>query len=402
MKKISFFSVIILIFAVCGLNAQSRASITYVSQIKAETRNNLVRISWVDSPDARGPVYIYRSARPFSGSVPANIKPIVVKYGTQFFIDEVEDMNSLFYFIAASDVSGQRYETVIYQINSINVSLTQEQTGQPDARQPVPSVIEQWHIVSDIWTRRDGDKIVITYTSSNPGKNVILFRSVYPVSQPNDLANAFIVQSGNSSPFVDTPVPGIFWYYAIVYEEDILYGNVRIRPGVNATASAVIIRDNYEAESFMRPIPLPALTLNNYVSDGFLADMTHEESLSWTSANMLKLTEKSEKPPLELKWPRIYAMDLESPQDGEESALFQILEDYFVHFEWESARDNLQEYLSLPRTNELQTRARFYLGQAHYFTKNYREALWEFLSFRSINPEEANSWIDATLSAMVY
>jgi hypothetical protein len=399
MKKSSFFSVIILIFAVCGLNAQSRDFTTNVSQINAETRNNLVRISWVDSPDVRGPVYIYRSARPFSGSVPANIKPIVVKYGTQFFIDEVEDMKSLFYFIAASDVSGQRYETIIYQINSISVNLAQE--PQPATGQ-TPSVIEQWHIVTDIWTRRDGDKIIITYTSSNPGKNVVLFRSIYPVSLPNDLANAFIVQSGDASPFVDTPVPGIFWYYTIIYEEDILNGNVRIRPGVNATASAVIVRDDYATESFMRPIPLPGLTLSNYFSDGFLADVTQEEPLSWTSANMLKLTDKSEKPPLELKWPRIFAMDLEPPQNGEESALFQILEDYFVQFEWESTRDNLQEYLALPRTNELQTRARFYLGQAHYFTKNYREALWEFLTFRSINPDEAKSWIDATLSAMVY
>ena len=351
----------------------------------------------MDSPDVRGPVYVYRSTRSFSGSVPANIIPIVVKYGIEFFIDEVEDMTGIFYFVAASDLSGQRYETAIYGINSINVNLAQPGTGQQAL-----SVLEQWHIVSDIWTRREDDKIIITYYSPDSGKNVVLFRSIYPVSQPNDLTNAYIVQSGNTSPFTDTPVPGIFWYYAVIYEDDILNGNVRIRPGANATASAVIIRDDYGTESFMRPIPLPVLTLNNYISDGFLSDAIHEEPLSWKSANMLNLSDKSEKPPLVLKWPRIFAMDLEPPPSGEESALFQILEDYFVKFEWESARDNLQEYLALPRTKEIQTRARFYLGQAHYFTRNYREALWEFLTFRSINPEEANSWINAVLSAMVY
>jgi hypothetical protein len=421
MKKIAFFSIIILVFALCGLNAQSRDFATYVSQIKAETRNNLVRITWVDSPDARGPVYIYRSARPFSGSVPVNIRPIVVRYGLQYYIDEVEDMNSLFYFVAASDLSGQRYETIIHQINSISVNLVKsvEPVKQTDIEQidneqldiekpeieksisPV-SVFEQLHVVTDIWTRREGNRVIITYTSTSPEKNAVLFRSAYPLSQPNDLINAFIVQSGISSPFIDVPVPGISWYYAIIYEDDILSGNIRIRPGFNATASAVVIHDENTAENFMRPIPLPGLTLNNYISGGFLADVVKEKPLSTASLNMIRLTQKNDKPPLELKWPRVFTMDLAEPQTGEESALYQILEDHFKQFEWENARNNLQEYLALPRTYDVQARARFYLGQTQYFTGNYKEALWEFLSFRSINPDEANSWIDAVLAAMVY
>jgi hypothetical protein len=398
MKKSLFFSIIILIFA-AGLNAQSRDFTAYVSQIKAESRNNLVRISWVDSPDVRGPVYIYRSARPFSGSVPANIRPIVVKYGTQYYVDEVEDMTDLFYFVAASDVSGQRYEMIIQQINSINVNLARADSGLSI---PPVSLFEQSQIVSDIWIRRDENKIIITYASSSPGKNAVLFRSAHPISQPHDLINAVIVQSGISSPFVDTLVSGIPWYYAIIYEDDILNGDIRIRPGVNATTSAVVIYDDGTAENFMRPIPLPLLSLNDYVSGGSLADVIKEETLSSASVTMLKLTQKNEKPPLELKWPRAFAMDLEAPESGEESALFQIIEDYFKQFEWESARNNLKDYLALPRTKDVEARARFYLGQALYFTGNYREALWEFLSFRSINPEEANSWIDAVLSAMVY
>jgi TolA-binding protein len=94
-------------------------------------------------------------------------------------------------------------------------------------------------------------------------------------------------------------------------------------------------------------------------------------------------------------------MDLQAPETGEESALNQIIKEYFEKFEWENARDSLQNYLSLPRSGDIQARARFYLGQTHYFTGNYREALWEFLFFRSINPPEANRWIDAVLAAMV-
>jgi hypothetical protein len=401
MKKSPVFSVIFLIF-LFSAGAQNRDLTVNVSQVKAETRNNLVRISWVDSPDARGPVYIYRSARPFGGSVPANIRPIVVRYGIQYYIDDVEDMSGLFYFIAASDVSGQRYEMIIPQVNSINVMLAQSDADELADTEPHVSVFEPFQVVSNIWTRRDGNRVIITYTSSNPDKNAILFRSAQPVTQPYDLTNAAIVQTGISSPFVDFPVPGISWYYAIVYEDDLLNGNIRIRPGVNATASSIVIHDEKSTENFMRPIPLPVLTLNNYVTGSFLADVIHEKPLSPASINMLKLTQRNDKPPLELKWPRVFTMDMDEPQSGEESALFQIIEDYFKQFEWESARSNLQEYLAIPRTKDVTARARFYLGQTQYFTGNYREALWEFLSFRSINPDEANSWIDAVLAAMVY
>jgi len=63
---------------------------------------------------------------------------------------------------------------------------------------------------------------------------------------------------------------------------------------------------------------------------------------------------------------------------------------------------DLQHYLSLPRSKGVEARARFYLGQTLYFIGNYRGALFEFLSIKSIHPVEANMWIDSILAAMVY
>ncbi|WP_461247278.1 hypothetical protein, partial [Treponema sp. R6D11] len=114
MKKM-FFPVIFTLFLVVpvGIFAQSKDHTPYVSQIKVEPRNNLIRITWVDSPDAKGPVYIYRSARPFNGVIPANIRPVVVRYGEQYYIDDSDDMKNVYYFIAASDTSGQRYDIIL-------------------------------------------------------------------------------------------------------------------------------------------------------------------------------------------------------------------------------------------------------------------------------------------------
>jgi len=406
-RRISTF--LALFLTICaGLSSQSREASPYVTQIRAEPRNNLIRITWVDSPDARGPVYIFRSARPFIGSIPANIRPVTVRYGIQYYIDDIDDIENIYYFIAASDTSGRRYDVIIPQINSTNVNLSQTQTQVTDPDIPPPAVMAEIRPpvpvqgISNLRASRDGERVIITYNNSSPGKNAVLYRSMHPVSQPQDLLNASIVQSGIRSPFVDFPVPGFTWYYVVVYEEEISSGNIGIRSGINATTTSVIISGDQTVEQALRPIPLPMLALRNAVGEGFfLPEVTEQIPLSVQAANLLRNSRMTDKVPLVLKTPRVFVVDLESPSSGEESALFQIVNEQFCLLDWEGARVSLQHYLSLPRTRDVEARARFYLGQTLYYTGNYREALLEFLFIRSIHPVEANNWIDAILEAMV-
>jgi hypothetical protein len=408
MEKRFAIILLTLVFTVAaGIAAQSRDFFPYVSHIRAESRNNLIRLTWVDSPDALGPVYIFRSARPFSGSIPANIRPVVVGYGEQYYIDDSDDMENVYYFIAASEVSGQRYDIIIPQINSTSASLSRTApnggTSSDAETSPAGRAAEPMHGIYNLRAVRDGERVIVTYDSAEPRRNVILYRSMQPVRRPQDLLNAIIVQSGISSPFFDFPVHGITWYYAVIYEDEVSGGNVGIRPGSNATTSAVIISAAGTAEYSLRPIPLPFLTLRSALPEGYFFARTPDEiPLSADSANMLRNSQIPQKAPLVLKNPRVFVVDLEAPSGGEESALFQIVMESFVKFEWESARISLQHYLSLPRSRDAEVRARFYLGQTLYYTGNYREALIEFLSFRSLFQAEANSWIEAVLTAMVY
>jgi len=325
-------------------------------------------------------------------------------------------MENIYYFIAASDTSGRRYDVIIPQTNSANVNLSQSQTqtqtqvpagtsvispaASPSESRPSVQIMQG---ISNLRASRDGDRVVITFVTASPEKNAVLYRSTQPVSQSVDLLNAVIVQSGISSPFTDFPVPGFIWYYAVIYEEEISSGNIGIRPGINATTTGVSISGEETAEQALRPIPLPMLALGGAVGEGFFLPETIEQiPLSAEALNMLRDTQITGKAPHVLKTPRVFVTDLESPSSGEESALFQIVNDYFCLLDWESARVSLQYYLSLPRSKEVEARARFYLGQTLYYTGSYREALLEFLFIRSIHPAEANSWIDAILSAMVY
>jgi len=142
--------------------------------------------------------------------------------------------------------------------------------------------------------------------------------------------------------------------------------------------------------------------LNDFGAGGFLPHTSRELPLNNDSVNIVGSVRPLQKEPLELKKPRVFAIDMENPAGGEEAALVRIINEYFEKFDWEGALINLQYFLSFPRSKDVQARANFYLAQTLYYTGRYNEALMEFLSFRSVNPAEANSWIDAVLSAMVF
>ena len=399
MKKISVFLAVLLILTVRLAAQTAPGTAPTVSQISVEVRSNLIRLTWVDSPEARGPVYIFRSARPFTDSIPVNIRPVVVRYGTQYYIDDTDDIENMSYFIAASDIYGRRYDTIIPQTNSTNVNLAQSDTPAPAAAitMPEPTPIEG---LSDLRVVRDGDKVTITFHNTHPRRNTILYRSTRPIRSPQDLRNAVIVQPATDSFYEDYPVPGPAWYYALIYEDEVSSGNISISPGVNTTTTAVIVTSDQVAGRSMRYRPLPELTLSD-MQGGFLPNQTQQLPLGVESINMLKDLQTSPREQLELRKPRVFTIDLQAPAGGEESALFNIVKEDFEAFNWEDACINLQHFLSLPRSRDVEARARFYLGQSLYFTGRYREALMQFLSFRSFHQIEANIWIDAVLAAMV-
>jgi hypothetical protein len=396
-----FFYVLLFALAVSAA-AQDSWNSYFVSRISLETRNNLIKLTWVDSPDAQGPVYIFRSSRPFSGSIPANIRPVMVRYGEQYYIDDSDGLENLYYFIAASDVFGRRYDIIIPRVNStiVNTAETEESIPvdvemEPDAY-PIQGIF-------NLTARLDGEKVVINFDVNGLHKNAILYRSTQPVKEPRDLLNAVMVQAGFNYSFTDYPVPGLSYYYALIYEDEILGGNMEIRPGINATISAVTVYSGSASERALRPMPLPSMTVNNTMPDGyFLPNTAGSASLSENTAKIIRNTPVPEKAPPEQRKPRVFTVDLQSPSGGEDSALFQIIRESFVKRDWEKARTDLLHYLSLPRSNDVEARARFYLGQTLYFTGHYRGALFEFLAIKSIHPVEANMWIDSTLAAMVY
>ncbi|MDR2094218.1 MAG: hypothetical protein LBP76_01705 [Treponema sp.] len=394
----------------------------FVSRLSAEVKNNFIRLSWRDSPDIRGSVYIYRSNTPFTVQGPAaNAAAVEVPYGAESYIDEIETEGMVYYYVAASDGAGQKYALVIPYNNTIgvttgeggnsNVLLTEalRNAGQSAPREQIPADTG----ISGLEAAVKGNQVVISYQNTNGAQSAILYRSGTPIRQMSDLVRAVIVRSGINSPVTDYPVPGISYYYAVIFEEDLTRGNVRIVPGANATEQAVSVSDTENRfglpagmesrQEGIRAMPLPLISLYTAApslnSTGEIPQPSPLGSEAAKAVAGIKGPEPVAEPPL--KKPRAFSQDLEIPAGGEEYTLRSIVQDSFVKRDWGRACDELIRFLSLPRSSASEARARFYLGQAYYYSGLYRESLFEFLLVEAQYPQEAEEWTQAVLARLV-
>jgi hypothetical protein len=385
----------------------------FVTGIKAEPRNNLIRLSWTDSPDARGSVYIYRAPAPFDEDNPYTlIRPIEVPYGVQSYIDEIEDGGGWYYFIASSDVEGRRYDIMLPYNNTISVNLEYPEeeavfVESESENEPPPSPIRRrraWNGITNLRTAVRGDGVEITFDMDGTGIPV-LYRSVTPIIANQSVLNAVIVQSGIGSPYMDYPVPGIPYYYALITEDELFSGDMEIQPGTNATRDPVEIPSGYRvglrSSPDIRSIPLPLISVNRLFPEGTESPAPVPLSPRAEQAvSGIKPSEDFSKTPF--KAPRAFKDDLEIPSGGgEEYMLKNIVQGPFLRRNWEEARENLTEFLSLPRSSSAENRARFYLGQSYYYSGSYREAFFEFLLIRDVFPAESGEWVQAVLAAMI-
>ena len=370
---------------------QDGAEAPVVSEFRAELRERLVRLSWRDSPGARGPVHIYRSSVPFEEHrLPPSLA--AVPWGTEFFIDEIDASGTVYYFAAASGETGPPHTVLVPEGNVLSVSVSVMPA-------PAPAVSGGPEITG-IEAGVEGESVIVNCRVPGDGKGAILYRSVEPVRRTADLLGAVIVRPGAVFPFTDYPVPGIPCYYAVIYEEELVRGSVSIRPGLNSTVRAVEVPSAAEEER-LRSMPLPLWSIPHTVpgADGF-SELPAVIPLSPEAAKAVAEIRAAVPPERAEKRPRAFSQDLEITPEGGDAPLRDIVQGPFLKREWEEAREDLRRFLSLPRTAEAEARAHFYLGQAACFTGRYREALIEFLLFQKEYPLEAGEWLEAVLDRM--
>lgn len=399
----------------------------FVSRLSAETQGDTVKLTWIDSRDVTGPVYVSRSTQPIQNTAGLSKLPSVeVPYGAQSYIDRLDAAGTWYYSVMASDGKGRRYDVIIPYNNTISVKISlavnQEEPKEggkasPPAAKPKSSpgettVAEAQKTVpfSDISATVQGDAVNLSFHSLKSGKTVVVYRNAQPIQTTQDLLDAVIVQTGvTSSPFIDYPVPGISYFYAIFLEDDLKTGTAAIEKGKNATIVPVEIpAGKYRIglpgpQNDIRSMPLPLLSIYTaypHADPGSGIPVPQPLSEEATKAVARWATVRTE-PAKPDKKPRAFSQDLSTPAGGEEYALKTVVQGPFAHKDWEAVKDQLSKYLSLPRSSASEGRARFYLGQAFYFSGDPRSALFEFLLVQSSYPQEATEWIQAVLPRLL-
>jgi len=255
----------------------------------------------------------------------------------------------------------------------------------------------------------DGSAIEVTFTASDPRRDLLLFWGPAPMATAEDLlrSTAKAPLDAGSSRYTLPALPGTEYWFAVLDAGLYKVGGVPLVPGQNATTRGVRVPAAAAAApaaaSSQRTQPLPTLQIGVSVSTGREVDSrglpevpAAREVSPATALAIAELLRAAGPVPRPIMKVQVLAVE---PAGGD-PPLRGVVADTLAKGDWPGAEKKLKAYLSLPRTPALRALARFYLGQAYWFQGRPRDALFEFLGCEETLPRESRAWQDACLEEL--
>ncbi|MDR2658619.1 MAG: hypothetical protein LBC27_01335 [Spirochaetaceae bacterium] len=447
MKRVCFLPFALLL-VVNAAFTQTKGAIfaPFVSGLKAGVNGRQVRLSWTDSESVKGPVYIYRSVQPYQdiqGEITGQIAEVA--YGAQTYTDNAPADGKWYYFAVASDPKKQKYQLILPYNNTIDVTVDvssmknseNEEYGtvfyDNSGTSPTPEPYQNAYrntpslppypqfdgiinppargSINGITTVASGKGIEIKFYETEPSKNAVLYRSIQPLRSFSDLITATVVALNVRSPYMDYVTPGVPYYYAIVYEDDIRSGRGEIFPGSNATFIPVEVSLNQNQTPPETAAETPPSNTNTSVPNGYYypppevygsaaysSPPQNPNASNQPQANRSYPYQTNEA--LILREPRVFNRDMQASNEADDQRLALIVQGPFMWRDWPAARERLTEFIVETPNGYAADRARFYLAQCWYFIGDIRMALSTFLRLQTTYPEETAIWIQASLNKL--
>jgi hypothetical protein len=261
--------------------------------------------------------------------------------------------------------------------------------------------------------------VEVSLSSSRNTRSIAIFRATSPLVTNADILKAVQVWTGTGRlvRIQDYAVPGVPYYYAAVDTEAFQKGLWTLAPGENTIkdpveiplGSKTVTVAGLDNQKPIRVMPLPILTLPDLGGDQMVLEGTNPTQVNQpldaaTQAKVLTLTGGLKSGQAARKSPELLPTDrlqLEGraiqPPSGESKTLAEILAKDFTRTNWDESVRQLKNYLTLPLSKNLQSKAHFYLAQAYYQSGHYKESLMEFLYVQDELTDYAQPWIDNTL-----
>jgi TolA-binding protein len=229
-------ALLLLLALATGLGAQEahlKVSAPFVSRLKAQARQGSILLSWRESPDLKGPRLIYRSTAEIteanfsSARLVARLDPAVNAYE-----DHPPDGKPYFYAVLLEDAKGKLYKLFIPFRNKTSAAV--RTAGVASEQALAARITSLSAAVSD-------DAVRLRFQASRADRELLLFRSTGPMRKPDDLLNAAppVGLNAGATAYVDYPIPGLDYYYAVVDAGLFKAGQVKLEEGQNATTTPV-------------------------------------------------------------------------------------------------------------------------------------------------------------------
>lgn len=400
MKKLALAALVFLL-ALAAWGQNESIPVTYVSGLRAEVEGSAIKLLWTDTSIPGARYVVYRSTKELTESDWQQAQKLaVVPAGQQSYIDQPTDTRPYFYAVLVEDPSGK--------INALFIPFRNVTTEGVAIAAPAGEE-GTFADVSSLGAARSGDSIELTFKSSQPKRELVIYRGTAPIVNESDLLAAVTVgvvpSSANS--FEDTPAAGIPYYYAVVDSAMLASGKIYLVPGQNTTRAAVEVPIQTNAAGKIeyatkRPRPLPFLTLTNNLQSG--APLAGPNAPPVPTATPLSKTTAAavdsllgSLPPEKSAAMHPEILDAEKgvvSGGGEEYLLKGIVDGPLASGDWKKAQAALESYLNIRRPAAVEARARFYLGQAYYFDGQYRKSFLEFLFAEKAYYAEVQPWLD--------
>jgi hypothetical protein len=392
----------------------------YPTRLRVSVKENLIILSWTDSPDIKGKYAIYRSIAAIkSDTFSASSRLGEVASGAQTYTDSPPDTKPYFYAVLALADNGTPYQVFVPAKNATSVAVSVGPSALATASALAATSAKQdsahpgQSFVSAISAKPKGDAIIVSYTVA-PKSRLVLYRGTTAIKKAADLLDATLVATfaDKDGSFVDFPVPGVDYYYAILGEADLKAARIIITAGVNSLTqpaqvpAAAVTSGITDTPPPSRTPPLPSFLMEDGAL-GNVVTLQQDEGppparplSSDTEKAIAVLMEKAPKVVRAIPSISVLPEELSAPSGGEDYALSIIVGDRIAAKDWPGAEDQLRKYLSLNRGPKASARAHFYLGEALTFKGSAREACFEFLSARDFYPLETKPWIEYVLSVI--
>jgi hypothetical protein len=388
-----FFSAIPL-FCQTSMAADSREvpPAPVVSSLTASCERDRVSLAWIPAYDVSGVNLVLRSNRPITAANYGSAETrATIPVAETNWSETLADANEYYYAIMTRDADGTLYDFFLPASNSLLVPVRAE-----TANAPVTAAFAAF----DAMTRNDA--VIITWNSSVPQKKLVLYRSTSPFADMTSLAQAVVVSSfrDDGAPYVDYPVPGIPYFYAILDEESIRTGSAVLAEGMNTNRIPVEIPSMFAKIKrtglpSLRSMPLPWL---NPAGEARVVATRFSPKTERTIAALVSGIKQS--PKIAYK-PYVFERDQNPLSNGEEYTLYALLRGNFSASKWNEAVADLSGFLAIRRTEETADRAHFYLGQSLFFAGMNDKALLEFLLSEDRYYNQSREWIERVLSEMI-